>query len=50
MEAPIADPPPSLAHSARTGKQCRQAVSDFAMVCRGLDGSAYGAASMAAFD
>lgn len=36
--------------SARTGKQARGAVSDFAMVCRGLDGSAYGAASLAAFD
>ncbi|GAA5825370.1 hypothetical protein JCM11251_006954 [Rhodosporidiobolus azoricus] len=32
--------------SARTGKQVRSAVSDFALVCRGLDGSAYGAATM----
>lgn len=32
-------------HSARTGKQVRQAVTDFALVCRGLDGSAYGAAT-----
>ncbi|BGP50005.1 hypothetical protein JCM10450v2_005910 [Rhodotorula kratochvilovae] len=31
--------------SARTGKQVRQAVQDFALVCRGLDGSAYGAAT-----
>ncbi|KAJ8292724.1 Importin-13 [Rhodotorula toruloides] len=31
--------------SARTGKQVRQAVSDFALLCRGLDGSAYGAAT-----
>ncbi|GAA5873443.1 hypothetical protein JCM3774_002418 [Rhodotorula dairenensis] len=31
--------------SARTGKQVRQAVTDFALVCRGLDGSAYGAAT-----
>ncbi|BGP18218.1 hypothetical protein JCM10213v2_006275 [Rhodosporidiobolus nylandii] len=31
--------------AARTGKQVRQAVSDFALVCRGLDGSAYGAAT-----
>ncbi|GAA6053966.1 hypothetical protein JCM3770_004645 [Rhodotorula araucariae] len=31
--------------SARTGKQVRQAVHDFALVCRGLDGSAYGAAT-----
>lgn len=36
--------------SARTGKQCRQAVSDFAMVCRGLNGSAYGAASLSVFE
>ncbi|GAA5940738.1 hypothetical protein JCM3775_004883 [Rhodotorula graminis] len=33
--------------SARTGKQVRQAVQDFALVCRGLDGSAYGAATSA---
>ncbi|TNY21281.1 armadillo-type protein [Rhodotorula diobovata] len=33
--------------SARTGKQVRQAVQDFALVCRGLDGSAYGAATTA---
>ncbi|GAA5977602.1 hypothetical protein JCM10908_005035 [Rhodotorula pacifica] len=33
--------------SARTGKQVRQAVADFALVCRGLDGSAYGAATTA---
>ncbi|GAA6037422.1 hypothetical protein JCM8097_008565 [Rhodosporidiobolus ruineniae] len=32
--------------AARTGKQVRQAVNDFALVCRGLDGSAYGAATM----
>ncbi|GAA5959566.1 hypothetical protein JCM8115_003751 [Rhodotorula mucilaginosa] len=31
--------------AARTGKQVRQAVTDFALVCRGLDGSAYGAAT-----
>lgn len=35
----------SIPHSARTGKQVRQAVTDFALVCRGLDGSAYGAAT-----
>lgn len=35
--------------SARTGKQVRDAVSDFALVCRGLDGSAYGASSQSAF-
>ena len=35
--------------SARTGKQVRMAVTEFAMCCRGLDGSAYGAASAAAF-
>ncbi|CEQ40106.1 SPOSA6832_01697 [Sporobolomyces salmonicolor] len=31
--------------SARTGRQVRQAVSDFALLARGLDGSAYGAAT-----
>jgi len=36
-----------LVRSARTGKQVRQAVQDFALVCRGLDGSAYGAATTA---
>ena len=35
---------------ARTGKQVRSAVSDFASVCRGLDGTAYGAASLSIFD
>ncbi|GAA5841296.1 hypothetical protein JCM3766R1_005019 [Sporobolomyces carnicolor] len=29
--------------SARTGRQVRQAVNDFALLSRGLDGSAYGA-------
>ncbi|GAA5872754.1 hypothetical protein JCM8547_006333 [Rhodosporidiobolus lusitaniae] len=32
--------------AARTGKQVRQAVNDFALVCRGLEGTAYGAATM----
>ncbi|KAK4050191.1 hypothetical protein OIO90_005173 [Microbotryomycetes sp. JL221] len=35
---------------ARTGKQVRQAVNEFALVCRGLEGSAYGASSMTPFD
>lgn len=30
---------------ARTGKQYRQVVTEFALVCRGLDGSAYAAAT-----
>ncbi|KAK4704197.1 importin-13, partial [Phenoliferia sp. Uapishka_3] len=34
---------------ARSGKLVRAAVSDFALVCRGLDGSAYGAASASIF-
>ncbi|KAL8292471.1 hypothetical protein RQP46_001083 [Phenoliferia psychrophenolica] len=34
---------------ARSGKLVRAAVSDFALVCRGLDGSAYGAASASVF-
>lgn len=33
----------SLGNSARTGRQVRQAVNDFALLSRGLDGSAYGA-------
>ncbi|KAK4049852.1 hypothetical protein OIV83_003908 [Microbotryomycetes sp. JL201] len=36
--------------SARTGKQVRQAVNEFAIVCRGLEGSAYGAASLSPYD
>jgi hypothetical protein len=39
--------PPSC--RARSGKIVRAAVSDFALVCRGLDGSAYGAASASVF-
>ncbi|GAA6064370.1 hypothetical protein JCM10212_004103 [Sporobolomyces blumeae] len=31
--------------SARTGRQVRQAVNDFALLARGLEGSAYGAAT-----
>ncbi|GAA5991594.1 hypothetical protein JCM11641_004016 [Rhodosporidiobolus odoratus] len=31
--------------AARTGKQMRLAVSDFALVCRGLEGSAYAAST-----
>ncbi|GAA6017231.1 hypothetical protein JCM10207_002578 [Rhodosporidiobolus poonsookiae] len=31
--------------AARTGRQIRQAVNDFALVCRGLEGSAYGQAT-----
>lgn len=45
----LADVVISLLRSARTGKIVRQVVSDFALVCRGLDGSAYGAASASAF-
>ncbi|KAM0790224.1 hypothetical protein ACM66B_005537 [Microbotryomycetes sp. NB124-2] len=36
--------------SARTGKQVRQAVNEFAIVCRGLEGSAYGSASLSPYD
>ncbi|KAI5481218.1 Importin 13 [Pseudohyphozyma bogoriensis] len=35
---------------ARNGRLVRTAVSDFALCCRGLDGSSYGAASLAVFD